>query len=667
MKMKKILGAFVLGLFLISVVSASITFSSQPNPVYNLGDKINTTIKISPNPNFNDVLSVLLNCGTNSVDVYKEYLSLNKETLKNIVIPLEKPLIGDALGSCSLEAKEGNTSIVSSNMFSISDKITVDLSNWQNSFNPGASVNLTGSALKDDGSNVDGFFSAKVANQTITGSVSNGNFVIPFNTPKNLSSGEHEVNVSVYERNSKGEITNHGGKVAFLNVNQVPTNIEILLNKESIMPGTAITGEVILHDQTGKSIPGREVYIAIKDSKGNILKKIVSKTNMTFNYPTQKNQTPTTFKISAYSGNIINSNEVNVLANKKINSEIVNNTLVLTNVGNVPYNQSLVVKIGNNSVSVPVSLGVGESQKYSISAPNGEYEVSVGGVKKTVPLSGNAVQVQKVSGSSGFNPIIWVIVLVIVALGAYFTFKRGYKKRRFTRAKKNKNVVELKDLKNKETSKENLGIKKSVELSLSISGSKQNASVGCIALKNYDEIKSGKGNVKETLSKITSLVESQKGFVYESSNYLFFVLAPAITKTFKNQKTGIVLAQKIKGILDLHNGKFKQTIDFGISLNYGGIITKIEEGKIKFMSLGTLMTSCKKLAGFSKGDILVSDALKNNVEEKIKGTAVDVGSFKAYRLEGIEDKNDHSTFLKGFIARQERDRLKEKEKKDKKE
>ena len=83
------------------------------------------------------------------------------------------------------------------------------------------------------------------------------------------------------------------------------------------------------------------------------------------------------------------------------------------------------------------------------------------------------------------------------------------------------------------------------ELSLSINGTKQNAVVGCISLKNYEEIKSGSGNVSETLESISNLIESDKGLIYKNHGHLFFILAPVLTKTFKNEETSLKITNKI--------------------------------------------------------------------------------------------------------------------------
>ena len=670
--MKKILLSFVFALFLVSFVSASVNFDTQPHSIYNLGDQINSTIKIVPNPDFNQVVSIDLKCGNEKVQVYKEFLLISQETKKQVIIPLVKPLIGNLSGECNLKVYAGDNLESTSETFKISKMVKIEFSNSGESYSPGQEVKITGSAIKENGEVFDGVYNAALDNGTaFNGQVTNGDFLISFVLPRDFSAGTHKLSVQVSEKSSSGDVLNSGNKITFLDVLQVPTSLEIVLENKSILPGGFLKGKIILHDQTGEGINGKEAYVAVKDSTGSIVKKITTKTNTSFEYGVDKSQPPANFQISAYSENVINSASFNVLENKEINSEIINRTLVLTNVGNVPYVGNLTVKIGNDKVGIPLSLGVGSTEKYAISAPDGNYNVVVGNTVKTVSLSGNAVQVEKISsgGISGFPIWAWAFILIILALGAYFAFKKNYRQRIFSRRKKGK-VKELKHLKegvSVGTSLETPVVqnKKKVELSLSIVGTKQNATVGCISIKNYPEISSGKGNVKETFKRIENLVEENKGFVYQSGSYIFFIFAPAITKTFKNQKVGILMGEKIIKILKEHNRKFKQRIEFGVSVNYGTIITKVEAESIKFMSLGTLITISKKLAGFSDEGIIISEKLNENMEEKVKGKLVEIGSVKGYKFEEIVNKDNHSTFIKGFLARQERVKQAENSKKRK--
>ncbi|GAI79882.1 unnamed protein product, partial [marine sediment metagenome] len=116
-------------------------------------------------------------------------------------------------------------------------------------------------------------------------------------------------------------------------------------------------------------------------------------------------------------------------------------------------------------------------------------------------------------------------------------------------------------------------------------------SVACLKIKNLKEVQSKKSKAEETLQKIVNIAEENKAVTYENQDNLFFILAPIKTRTFKNEKTAVEIAQKIKEILTEHNNLFKQKIEFGISLNYGTIIAKQEKNSLKFMSMGTLITT----------------------------------------------------------------------------
>ncbi|PJC45384.1 hypothetical protein CO037_01705, partial [Candidatus Pacearchaeota archaeon CG_4_9_14_0_2_um_filter_30_8] len=178
--MKKILITFILVLLLVSFVSASITFETQPHSVYNLGDKINTIIVFSPNPEFNEVVSINLKCGDNKVQVYKEFLSLTEETKKSITIPLLKPLIGTLFGNCELGVYSGDNLEVSSENFKVSNLIKVETVNLKDSFTPGEEFTIQGSAIKENGENVEGVYSAVLDNNSFNGEVKNGDFNFVF-------------------------------------------------------------------------------------------------------------------------------------------------------------------------------------------------------------------------------------------------------------------------------------------------------------------------------------------------------------------------------------------------------------------------------------------------------------------------------------------------------
>jgi phosphoribosyl-ATP pyrophosphohydrolase len=191
------------------------------------------------------------------------------------------------------------------------------------------------------------------------------------------------------------------------------------------------------------------------------------------------------------------------------------------------------------------------------------------------------------------------------------------------------------------------------ELSLSIKGEKQDASIVCLKIRNLREMKSKRGSPEETIEKIIDAAEDHKAVTYENQDYLFFILAPAKTRTFKNEITALNLAEKIQNMMAEHNRMFNQKMEFGISLNQGTIVGKPENGVFKFMAMGTWISAARKIASLAKGEILLSekmnDLLRLNIRtDKSVREGVSVFSIKEIKRENEEAKK----FIDKFMNRQ---------------
>ncbi len=672
--------------FLLAVVSlapfslAEVSLRDSVNPVYNLGDVIKLPITLSFEEDFSDIFVLSLVCDEGRVEFYKEYiyLSSGESASKTVYVPLIKDLVNNLKGECSIVYSLGSGENVLVESFKISDKIELDIDKDKSEFVPGDNMNLRGTAIKENGElfkgelkvSIDGGNSEDII---LTKDVSAETFSLNVIIPEDFEAGTHLMSLEAIEYNSNGDVLNQGKREFFIDVAQIPTNLELIFEERKVNPGTVVLFRAILHDQTGERMDSK-VYFALRNSDSEIVQKSEGKTGEMMEYKINSTTKPGTWSVSAY------SNELNQRASFEINSfesvdvELINDTLIIENDGNVPFNDSIKIEIGGQVVEIPVSLDYMESSKYKLTAPKGVYEVSVEGVTETVSLTGRAVDAKEVSSSSkrgAGNIIFWIFVIVILGFVLLLIIKRGYKRAFFGRLRRFPLPVHRKKKdKYKEVSASGIpssgGLarpKLPSEISLSIKGSKQNAGVVCLNIKNYSDISSGQGNSSETLSKIISLVESAKGFVFSNRGSLFFIFAPSKTKTFRNENTLIQVSDEAKRILNEHNKKFKVKFDYGFSLNYGTIVTKEEDGKMKFMSMGTLMSDSRKLANLSKGEVLISEKVKERLSSEVKTEAKVFGSTKAYTVKEIIDKNKHNTFIKGFIARQERERMKENNKK----
>ena len=432
-----------------------------------------------------------------------------------------------------------------------------------------------------------------------------------------------------------------------------------------------------MHDQTGDPIDADSI-ITVKKSKNEIVVQKEEPTGQYLELPIPYNEAPANWSVFAVSSKLSAEALVVISEKSEISVDVANGTIILTNKGNVPYNDTVFVKIGeNSSVNIPVYLNVDESKKYALNAPDGEYSVEVisNGESKFkmdgVLLTGKAIDV-KAKGNSKLNfsnTFVWIFIIIILLVVGFLVYKKGYKKSFFGR-KNMGNVSEAKKVPSKVISKNEFGKGAIVEagdkaiLSLSIKGDKQPATFVCLRIRNLNELK--KEGVEETMKRVSSLAERRKAFVYENQENVFFILSAVKTKTFQNEKSAIELAKDLHELLTGHNKLFKYKMDFGISITDGEIVSKVNNsGDLEFMGMGNIIANSKKIANLSKDEILLSKEFKEKAGGMIKADDKTLGGVRVYTIREMRDREQHAEFISNFLHGLERDK-KEKERRDSK-
>jgi hypothetical protein len=274
-------------------------------------------------------------------------------------------------------------------------------------------------------------------------------------------------------------------------------------------------------------------------------------------------------------------------------------------------------------------------------------------------LTGKSLNVSESSGAGiTMQPVVWIFIILVLGMGAFMIFNKTRKRNFFgfmskERIKKDKS--ELMSL----TEDRNFVRKTSnkAELSLSIKGEKQEVSMVCLKIRNFGEL-SKERDVRETISKINQASDEKKGVLYESQDSIFYVFAPMRTKTFQNEEAALKLAQEASDILLNHNRLYKHKLDFGISLNHGDIIAK-QEDTLKIMSLGTLMTSAKKIASLANNEILISENMNGRVMRFARTQMETRNNVKVYTLKGMKAGNEeHKKFIENFSKKYEAEKRK---------
>ncbi len=686
--MKRVLPIILIALMICSFASAEMIINQQPNKVYNLGDTVSVPITIKTMSGVSGMFSMDLLCGTKQINFYKNGVNLvyGEEKTMDASLVLTKELLGENVGTCKIKGILGTEYVITSE-FKISNLLTLEPNTELTEFEPGQSIIISGDVIKENGQPANGFLELEIIiangskdNIIQKGTINNGMYYMNITLPEKMKAGKYLVKLNAYELALDNSRTNKGFINYNIQIKQIPTSLELVLKESKVEPGTNVEVKAILHDQTGESIDSTAI-ITIKKGigEGTLVEgggPTEKKTGEYMKLGIAYNEPPANWTVFAISNQLTAETYFVINKNEEIKAEIVNETIVVTNIGNVPYNGSIIIKIGENqSKEYPVYLGVDKNKIFELSAPKGEYEVEVmdmngdSKVKGNVvitrsPLTGNAIRIRDTSETTFVDffsrPLVWIFTLLII-LGIVFLILRRIRKRKKETGVSNKSIFKKKLTKEplKNVAWENRAMPLSKEsklqttnkaiLSSSIKGNKQDVSITNITIKNLAQVQANKGNPEEPLQKIINLAENKKAFVYENQNNLVFILTPSKTRTLKNENTALEIAQEAKEILSAHNRITKHKLDFGISIEYGQIVEKVERGSMEFMSLGTMMANAKKIASASEGEVLLGEKIRDKLTN-VRTERQDNGRITFYKLKDIKYYDGgHSRYMNNFL------------------
>lgn len=659
--MKKVIIILFLLLFL-PLISSEIIINQQIAEVYNLGEVITVLTTIKSPKNVAGFFQMDLICEGNQENFYKNGVSLAPGEEKKIEasLVLTKNIIGEMKGGCRIKAFLGEDFSLT-NDFKISDSITIKTTFETLEFSPGEAITISGEASKENGKAVNGFIELSViennsSRMSQVETINNGAFSVSLSLPKNMKAGTYLVKLDAYEQDINGKTTNNGFMNQNILVRHIPTSLEVVFENPEVEPGTSLKVKAILRDQTGEKMPSLS-FISIKNKNNKILEQVEIETDQLHEFPIAYNELPSSWKVVAVSNKLTSESSFTIIEKEDIKIEIINKTIIITNMGNVPYNKTALVKIGNESLNVDVYLEVGKSQKYILTAPNGNYniEISTGEEKalaEKVALTGKAIDVKKAPGKVGSlikYPFVWIFIALVLVLFVFILVKRSSKKSFFGYItskvpKRNENYESVAPI----TRGSLINSRNRAEISLSIGGEKQDVSIVALNIKNLKEVQTKEGGATETLQKIVDIAEGKKAVTYEDNNSIIFILSPTVTKTFKNEKTALEISQSAKEILLHHNKMFKQKLDFGISLNYGPIIGKYENHSFKFSSIDTTISAAKKISSLAKEEILLGEKINEKLRSEVKAVKHNMSGIDVYSIKEIKNSEENTKFIKSF-------------------
>jgi hypothetical protein len=648
---------FVFSIFLLSNISAQIQLSSL-KPLYNLGDNLEFTITLGDHTE--DYLDVTLICDGNEQNIYHNVPDTKTSTITRKLVG---GYIGELSGDCFLFAKYGEDSGKSSN-FKISDKIIVDFETDKEEYNASEIISLKGKALKENGLVPDSAFIEASFNGVFASDIiKNGEFSLKLSTLQTMHGGTYPLIVKVYDKDEKRNIMNSGEIAQNKRIVQEPGRIEIAINNQNIAPSENLSYIVNLYDFAGDKMD-EEVLISVKDSMNNSVYSESLIANQNLILTLIKSFAPGKAVITVQKDGINGHKEFYVSESKKISSEVRNSTLIVSNEGNVDYNEEISIVIGNETIKNLVSLGVGESKILELSAPEGNYEVDVQDSSGKV-YSGNVFLTGKVIDAKEIRqnlnlffryPLVWLFILFIVFFAIILTYKNSPSHTSYSYPaevnikKPGKIILSSKIIRMQPRSEElNLGsgkIKKAEQV-LVTTGHKQESVIVYFKIKNKLSKEAG-GN----LVKILESASKFNGIPYKDGYSYGIIFSPIVTKSFQNEKAAVNAAIAIDSQLKDANRKFKDKIEYGIGINSGEVVTKVEGVTLQFTNMGKTVPTAKKIAEISNQEVLISEQVHRKTEEvKVEKASPDKSEIIYFKINRVIDSEYHKKFIEGFLRR----------------
>lgn len=491
---------------------------------------------------------------------------------------------------------------------------------------------------------------------TFSGEVTKGNFSVSFLIPEDAPPGTYRINASAFDLDRQGVIQNFGESYTEIKVKQVLNDVDLEFSAASIKPGNEFTYKAIIYDQAKNEGEG-DVGIEIHEPNEGLFFGKVVKAGELQNLFIDSNFAPGFWKVKVSMDGLEKTKVFIVEELAKISTNISNGILTLTNVGNILYKKQIEISIGNRSEIRNLNLDIGESKMFKLDAPDGEYAVVIndGEAKYDLGrtfLTGRAIGIGDVGGVLfGKRGIwIWALIIAILLVIVLILIRKIIKKKFVGKIPKSvipsaytSKAVAQPIYKKATTGPPTIG-------SLIDKGTRQDASVVALKIKNLAQLQSRGENSLEVIDKALLQAKVAKSKIYVDNDYRIIIFTPPITKEKDNDLLAISVAREIWEILENHNRISANKIEFGIGVHSGEIAVELREGKTRFVSLENTIPVAKRIAEYSAGAVLLSEHLHKKTLGKMKVDKVEGTNY--WELKRLMGREHYEEFIDKFMNRQ---------------
>lgn len=680
-------------ILLLNTVQASVSIS-EPKGTYNLGDSLDTEIVFSYSEQIHGFLRITLACGGGENLVYfSPTIIESSHKSVDISYPVSK-----ALGSCHISASiedEKNNKLEEEKTinFLLTDKIDIDASINKEEFEPSDTLEIEGEAIKANGEKVNGIIEILIDDNEYTTSVSKGKFSYGLELAENILPGPHNIILKIED--IKG---NKGNNSVIFKIKQIPTSLTVETNNNEfildeiliITPKLFDQAQQVMSENINVRLLSKETVILFLSKDRVLLEESVQSSNETM-YRFTEDAPPGEYIVEASFDNLKIEKTILVLEFEKVEFKMENNTLAVTNIGNVPYKKSIEVmfKIQEQVIreSIDLDLEVGETQVFELEAPKGTYDLDINAGEDSmkfsnVPLTGNVVATIDLNPEKNIvnNWALWLFIAIVIILVIFLYFKNK-KKRKYGIKKKETERIDTKaierehrmisagavdkDIKkifNKHTGK----LAAQTIMPSLVYGTKQQISVLLISISGFEKFAVLKKKDLQKFNKvldryfeaITQKIKVHQGVVdlYGSNLVVFF----NVVKQYRHDIAAIKTAKDIRKITEVFNEAVKNLdvelrVKAGINTGLATVSSIGADKAVKYTSIGNTITLAKALKNKAlENEILIPEKIYEHVSNVINAKRIMplyLTGTKAINIYSVKDNGDVKERHRWYVDR----------------
>ncbi|MDD5331594.1 MAG: hypothetical protein PHE43_02105 [Candidatus Nanoarchaeia archaeon] len=193
--------------------------------------------------------------------------------------------------------------------------------------------------------------------------------------PTNIKSGKHVVTVEVDDG-----VGNKAVKEITISINPISTTLSGIINGKEHVPGDVLEITPMLYDQANDVMPG-EIAIEILDPNGNVLYQDSKQVNTKGSYKLDNLAEPGSYKLKLSFSSLKTEDTFTITAISKLDIGLENETLVITNVGNVGYKNIIHIDMNSGTYlfDEKINLDSGEKTYIDLSSKveTGTYDILI--------------------------------------------------------------------------------------------------------------------------------------------------------------------------------------------------------------------------------------------------------------------------------------------------